>query len=641
MSTVTAGQLPSATRIVTIMAIVAGLYLGRELLIPFALALFFSLLLYPVVTRIRRAGLPRVAAVSVTIAITALVLSSLGFLVARQAIDLTNELPNYQENLKAKIRDIRPSGSGRIARLSDTITELKQELKSGPTTQTTQATDLAVVSQPGQPSTMPTTQPAESPVKVEVVNSDQDYGGMIVAMLVPLMSPIATAAITSLLVIFFLLYGDEMRGRLITVAGMRHISMTTSALDEAATRIGSFVRMQALVALCYAAMVTGTLLLFGVPNAILWGVLGFILRFIPYVGPWIAAIGPSLLAVAVFPGWATPLLVIGAFIVIELISNMVLEPWLYGSGTGLTPLGVVICFIFWAWLWGGVGMILAVPITSCMVVLGKNVSAFSLIRRLFGADVAVPEVGRLYQRALAGDDISVAEIVGDSLKKPTSDTNATDRTEASATVDAEALDELVLPAISELKQDLVTGAITEGVARRALAALKDAIVKTNEKPGPDAPLWIIAVQSEPDDLAALAIAQAARPRGISSAVISSEVLANEAADAVANSNARWFVLVHVNPASSQHERRLLRAIRQRDELKRPIFVLTMMDPESTAPTASDENVHRVKSAARLIDRIAELMMVRPDSDTKPSNLIPDPATDHQDTPRTKPATTAT
>ncbi len=623
MSTVTAGQFSASTRIVIFMAIIAGLFLGRELLIPFALAMFISVLLHPLVERLRRLGLPHLLSVSITTMLTGAVLLGLSVLVIGQVIDLTNQLPDYRENLKAKVRDIRPSGEGSLARLTGTFSELKAELRQSPTTQTTQSTavDDASALPTSLPATMPTTQATETPVKVEVVNQESNFGDMVLGMLIPLMSPLGTAAITALLVIFFLLYGDDMRGRLITIAGMRRISITTSAVDESVTRISRFMRMQALSALFYAAMVTAMLLVLGVPNAILWGVLGFILRFVPYVGPWIAAIGPSIIAIAVFPGWGTPLIVICGFVVIETTTNLVIEPWLWGSGTGVTPLGVVICVIFWGWIWGAIGMVLAVPITACMVVLGKHVSAFSVLHRLFGADVAVPDVGRLYQRALAGDERYVAEIVRSAHKPPGPAEEGPGKVavpETAASREVSALDTLILPAISELKHDHSSGAISDEVATRTLAVLDEAIPASPEPEGVQPALLLLAVQTPADDLAAKAIAHVTRSREVPTSVLSSEMLANEAADAVAKSNARWIALVQVMPTSSQHERRLLKAIEQRDERKRMVFIVHPGESAQSHTSDNDDPTHRMQSAARFIERIVELSMIKPDVNAQPA-----------------------
>lgn len=538
MNRPTVSEVVRPLRLVTLMLVIATLYFAREILIPAALAILFTFLLYPPVNRLRRLGLPRVLAVAIVVTASIGLSGAVGYVVTRQVVDLTERLPDYQENLRAKVREIRTSGSGKLAKVTETLTELKRELA------TSQPATAAVMPVPGSVISVP--EPA--PLKVDVVGDEPDLSTIAASVAAPLFIPLAQAAITILLVIFILLHADNIRERLITIAGMRQISLTTAAVDEAGTRIGGFLRMQALVNACYGLMVAVGLSVFGVPNALLWGVLGMLLRFVPYLGPWIAAAMPTLLAFAVFPGWARPIGVIAMFCVVELITNMILEPWLYGSSAGISSLGVVLAAVFWAWIWGPVGMILAVPITACLVVMGKHFPQLSLLHQLFGCDVDVPSVGSLYQRLLVGDEDSAEEMVESHIRDNSL---------------VEACDSLLLPALSELKRDAAAGLIQPGQVRRAIAIMDMVCDLRAAAPARDPALVCIAGHDEIDAAAARLLARAAEQAGIQTETISSHALSNEAAQRAADSGAEWICIVQVPPHSSLHLRRLSRAVRAR------------------------------------------------------------------------------
>ena len=221
-------------------------------------------------------------------------------------------------------------------------------------------------------------------------------------LIIPLVSPLATTGLIIIVTIFMLLDRENLRDRFIRLVGYGDLHRTTEALQDAGRRVGQYLLMQLVVNVTYAIPITIGLWLLGIPNALLWGVLALVLRFVPYIGPAIGMLLPMLLALAVAPGWSLVLWTGALFLVMELISNNVVEPWLYGSKTGLSPLAIIVAAIFWTWLWGPVGLILSTPLTVCLVVLGRHVPQFEFFEVLFGNEPVLEPKERLYQRLLAG-----------------------------------------------------------------------------------------------------------------------------------------------------------------------------------------------------------------------------------------------
>ena len=323
--------------------VVGALYLGSEILIPLALALLLSFMLAPIVTRLRRWRLGRIPSVLIVVVLVFTALLGLGSIVGTQIVDLATNLPRYEWNLRAKIRDLSlaiPSG-GIVERTSDMLQDLGEELEEATAPEKPEAAGEREA--PPEPVLVQVQRPAPTPMQTL-----REIGG-------PLVAPIATAGLVVVFVIFMLLQREDLRDRIIRLVGAGDVARTTEAMNDAAKRISRYLLMQLVINLLYGIPVGIGLYFIGVPNPILWGMLAAILRFIPYVGPVIAALFPIALSFAVAPGWTIPLLTIALFVVLELFSNNVLEPWLYGSSTGLSPVAVLVAAVFWTTLWGPVG----------------------------------------------------------------------------------------------------------------------------------------------------------------------------------------------------------------------------------------------------------------------------------------------
>ncbi|MER8440196.1 AI-2E family transporter [Mesorhizobium sp. M1393] len=376
----------SLPTVATVVTAVAALYFGREVFLPIAIALLLTFALAPMVSALKRVGLPRLPAVIASVLSAFTVLALFSFIVATQVSELAQNIPLYQSNILTKVRSLKETGvgGGIIARLSGVIERIGQELDRQETSPPTAG------------------EPEREPVPVEIIARERPLQ-VLQNLIGPLISPLASAGLIIVVVIFMLLEREDLRDRFIRLVGYGDLHRTTEALQDAGKRVGRYLLMQLVVNILYAIPITAGLWVLGIPNALLWGLLALALRFVPYIGPIIGALLPLLLALAVAPGWSLVLWTAGLFVAMEMITGNVVEPWLYGSRTGLSPLAIIVAAIFWTWLWGPLGLVLSTPLTVCLVVLGRHVPQFEFLDVLFGNEPVLELHARLYQRLLAGD----------------------------------------------------------------------------------------------------------------------------------------------------------------------------------------------------------------------------------------------
>ncbi len=345
--------------------LIAVLYWGRELLIPLAVAVLVAFLLKPVVTILMRWHLPRTISVLMATLLSALVVVGLLYLLSSQVVDLTAQLPNYRQNLSAKTHSIHNVIESRLGRFSDNIESIKRE--------------------------MATTKPEDAGGQHVEVKSAPEKGGtdtfsIVSAIAAPVLTQLEQTGLVFFYVLFILLDLEVVNKRLHWLSEHLRLGVPVDVVDEAFDKVARYLRVQLLINLSYAILTSLALLLIGVPNALLWGVLAGVLRYVPFIGPWIGAALPFILSIAIFPGWGKPMLVIGAFVAIEALTNGLFEPMLYGHTTGVSSIGVVVATFFWGWLWGPVGLILAMPITTCLVVIGRNIPLLRTLSVMLSGD---------------------------------------------------------------------------------------------------------------------------------------------------------------------------------------------------------------------------------------------------------------
>lgn len=458
-----------ASRLTTLLGLVAAtavLYLAKEILIPTALAVLFTFLLFPLVAWLEGRGIKRVFAVVITVVVLIGALGGFAYMLGGQFVEFVDKLPSYRKNIVTKVHTLKPGRGSVLKRAEAAFQDISREMESettateelttpvlenaGTTAAAGEATDTvpravaehmvykatanaadsnaqsleATHGDPTQDALQTVAQvgAGQSPnltnaVPVRVVEGPPNTIQTFTDMVGPLIAVLGNAGLVILFVIFFLLQREDLRDRIIRLAGQNQVRVTTEALEEAATRVSRYLLMQLIVNVTYGIPVAIGLWFIGVPNALLWGAMATVLRFIPYAGPFIAASMPIALSLAVFDNWTMPLLTVGLFIVLELLSNNIMEPILYGHSTGVSPVAIIFSAVFWTWLWGPVGLVLSTPITVCLVVLGGYIPQMAFLRVLLGDEQVLDDDARIYNRLLSGATDEAVEVAEEFLEE--------------------------------------------------------------------------------------------------------------------------------------------------------------------------------------------------------------------------------
>ena len=402
------GLLSAVATAIIAVIIIMMLYFGRDIIIPIALAILLSFVLAPLVGLLQRIRVPRgLAVVSVVLFAFALIFA-MGSLLASQLTQLAGDLPRYQSTISEKIQSFRDTRAGRgtLERASGMLKDLSKELDKPKDSSSSAG---------AAPAARPAAQ--APPVPVEVRQPDPSALESLQSLISPLLHPLATTGIIIIFVIFILLQREDLRNRVIRLAGSADLQRTTAALDDAAGRLSRLFLTQLLLNGTFGLVIGVGLWLIGIPSAGLWGMLAAVLRFVPYIGAAIAAAFPLALAVAIDPSWSMLLWTLALFLVVEPIVGHVIEPMVYGHSTGLSPVAVVASATFWTALWGPIGLVLATPLTVCLVVLGRHVERLEFLDVMFGDRPALSPPEIFYQRMLAGDPTEAAEKAEEFLKE--------------------------------------------------------------------------------------------------------------------------------------------------------------------------------------------------------------------------------
>ncbi len=535
-----AESLATISNILLASFIVLSLYFGRELLVPFALAALLTFMLAPSVTRLQR-WVGRIGAVLLVVAMIFAVTGATGWVLARQVVDLANQLPDYKENIRAKMRAVKVPDGGPFSKISETWEELKKDLP-GRDTQETRLLPEAVKD------------PEQKPLSVEVVSGKNQGVEFLQGILAPVLGPLGTIGLVLLLLIFMLLQREDLRNRVIRLIGQGRISATSRAMDEAGSRVSKYLLMQLIVNVTYGIPVAIGLYFIGVPNAILWGALATLLRFIPYVGPWIAAVFPITLSLAVSPDWMAPALTLGLFVVLELFSNNVMEPWLYGASTGVTPMALIVAALVWTWLWGPVGLILATPLTVCLVVMGRHIPRLAFLSIVLSDEEPLTPAEDCYHRLHRAGEHDEMELVDTYLK---------------ANTPAALFDSVLIPVIIAAGMDHRHGQLENEQLHFIEQGLSDILDELAERPefsetidsnsGHD--ICIIPAKARRDELAAEMLAFSLRTEGITAINASSKLLSGELSSWVAGTGTNIICISVVSPTSISRARYLCTRLR--------------------------------------------------------------------------------
>ncbi|MCJ2033356.1 AI-2E family transporter [Methylobacterium sp. J-068] len=372
-----------------VITIAAALYLGRDIFVPVTLAILLSFVLVPGVRLLRRIRVPRALAVLVVVLTAFGALLGVALLIANEAAQLASDLPRYQVTMREKIASLKEAtaGSGTLSRMIDMVQDLGTELQP----------DLTSRAPEGSAGTL------GHPLHVQIAAEKAGLLGTLGTFAAPILHPLATTGLILIFTIFILLQREDLRNRAIRLAGSGDLRRTTAAIDDAVARLSRFFLAQLVLNIAFGLVIGFGLWWIGVPNPILFGVLAAIMRFVPYIGAAISALLPLVVAAAVDPGWSMMIATAALFLVVEPIAGHVVEPLLYGHSTGLSPIAVILAATLWAFLWGPIGLVLATPITVCLVVLGRHIERLWFLDVILGDRPALSPPEIFYQRMLAGD----------------------------------------------------------------------------------------------------------------------------------------------------------------------------------------------------------------------------------------------
>jgi predicted PurR-regulated permease PerM len=607
--------LPSGTVAVFAIA-VAALYFGREIFVPLALAILLSFVLAPLVLLLRRLRIGRIPSVLATVLLAFVVIFGISAFVGGQLAHLAENLPQYQSTISQKIQALRGSaaGSGIIDRASSMLSDFRSEI-----TKTTANTSGTAAHAPGVPAQGDQQQ---KPIPVEIREPPPAPLQVIQTIIGPLLGPLATTGIVIIFLIFILLQREDLRDRFIRLAGARDLQRTTQALDDGVRRLSRYFLMQSAINASFGVLIGTGLFFIGVPNPVLWGILGTLLRFVPYIGAPIAAIFPAALAIAVDPGWSMLLWTIGLFVVVEPIMGQVVEPFLYGHSTGLSAVAVVVSAAFWTWLWGPVGLLLSTPLTVCLVVIGRHVEHLQFLDVLLGDRPALAPEESFYQRMLAGDPDEAAHQAEEFLKqKPLSayydEVAIKGLALAQMDVDRGVLDherrvqikETVDGLIDDLADhgDLSPAAKTEG--QDAIDRLAPVLSAEELRPAwreEETPVICIAGRGSLDEAAAAMLAQLLQKHGIGARVVPSQAVSSANIFRFDPAGVKLICLSYLEPGGFTNARYLVRRLRRKLPQARVLLGLwtqTQAETERRKALKETEADLVVTSLAHAVERV--------------------------------------
>ena len=422
------------TAVLGTLAIVAAMWAARDLLVPIALAALLAFLMSPAVSRLERI-VGRVPAVLGTVALLFALAVTGGWALVRQLDGIASDLPRYRTTLAARLGQVRALGrGGTVEQLQKTVEGVQRDLAE-----------------------------ATTPPRAARVVVAESVGGTALGALGPMMGLAATAGLVVTFVIFMLLERRDLRDRIVGVVGRGHVARTTRALEEAGRRVARQLLMQSAVNAIYATITSLGLWALGVPYPAVWGVLGGLLRFVPYVGPLVGVVSPVLVAIAALDGWREALYVLGLMLALEAFTNLVLETVLYAGAAGVSQVGLLVAVTFWTWLWGPMGLLLAIPLTVCVVVLGKHVRGLEYVAMLLSDTPVASPPQVFYQRLLARDSGDALDIVERQI---------------AAGPPRAVYDSLVLPALAQAEADRLDGRLDAEAEQVVTAAAADLLSDT-------------------------------------------------------------------------------------------------------------------------------------------------------------------
>lgn len=565
--------------------VIASLYWARAFFIPVVLAVLLTFLFSPLVGHLERRRVPSTVAVLGVVALAFVALGGLGWIVALQMSALGAELPKYRDNIRQKIADVRLLGrdSG-LERVQETVEGAAGEAKRQ-------------VEQTKPPAAR---QPKPSPVVI------QEERGLwsLPATLGAWLEPLGRAAFVVILVPFMLLGRQELRNRMVRLFGFRRLALATRALDEANARVSRYLLSQTAINATFGVLAAIGLFLLGVPYALLFGLLGGALRFIPYVGPWIGALLPIAVSLAIFPGWTRPLLLIAFWLVLELFTNMVLETVFWARSAGVSHVGLLLAVGFWTWLWGSIGLVVATPLTVCLLVFAKHVPALEFLWILMGDEPVVSPDVLFYQRLLAGDVDEATELVERAL--------------AGGQPRERVYDEIVLPALVLAGHDHARGRLDREEWRLVVQGARDVVASLGPSaPGDEPPehrVFGTAARTEAEAVALLMLRDLLLSSRVTLDVVSPDLLAAEIVDRARRHGADLVAVGSLPPGGLAQARYMCKRLRAGLPAARIVVGrwCAVEEAEALRQQLTDTGAHAVGTTLKETrDLVLQFVRVRP------------------------------
>jgi predicted PurR-regulated permease PerM len=450
----------------TVALTVVALYWARMVFIPLALAVLFAFILTPPVVWLRHKGVPRWPAALLVTAVACVLLVTACWIVTAQVRDLVVQMPQHSKTIGGKIAALNRDDSGFFKPVLTSVQELYDGVEHDLTG------EISALAKADEASK---TTAGKAGNEVPVVRIKGDYWSTLFGIAQPLLEMVVGAILVLVLVVFVLVSREDLQYRLIRLVGHGHLTATTQALEEAAARTSRFLLTQSVINVTFGGVLAAGLYLIPiegwwgalppdvphhVPYVFLWGFLAALLRFIPYAGTWVALLFPLTLSVAVFPDWWPPLEVLAFYIVLELAVANFIEPVVLGRTVGISPIALLVAAAFWTWLWGGIGLLLATPLTVCLSVLGRHIPELSFLDIVLGAEPVLDLPNRFYQRLLAHDHDEAVEMVEQAVMKEPAET---------------IFDKVLIPALVMLRRDSEHGQMADDVAKSSLRTISEIV----------------------------------------------------------------------------------------------------------------------------------------------------------------------
>jgi len=568
-----------------VFAIVAALYFAQDVLVPLAVALLLALLLAPAVSWLERCRVGRIAAVLITVVTALAVLGTIGWTVERQFVEVAEKLPDYRENIQNKFRWVYGAAGGSFSKATKGVQDtLKSMAATQPSTRASVTANLIPTVQAPDSHTasplLPQVSP-QNPLPVREYSEPASPLQFVGHYLGRLLSPLATGGLIVVFVTFMLLNRRDLRDRMIRLIGHGRVNLSTQALDDAGSRISRYLLMQSIINGIYGLAVGTGLWIIGscsaeghFPNVLLWALLAAVLRFIPYLGPFIGATVPVVLSLAMFNSAGIFVATLCLYLGVEMVMSHVLEPWLYGSSAGLSVVAILVAAVFWTWLWGPIGLLLSTPLTVCVVVLGKYVPQLRFLEVIFGDEQVLEPSVRVYQRLLSLDQKETSELLHQWRKEKGLE---------------QVYDDIMIPALAMAEKDRHMGKLDperELFVRQAMrglvAELGDAQKRENAaaaltQESPDAAnlprasisqetrvtVFCLPAHKEADAIVGLMLAQLLELKGQRAIAASQASLASEMLELIAQQEAAAVCISALPPAALAHSRYLCKRLHVR------------------------------------------------------------------------------